>query len=382
MKILVLGTIDNKGGAAQVSWELRKRLKADGHTVSTFVRYKYSDESDVFKIPRKRYQDWLVKLFANDLRFAQTGYIFNTKEYKEADIIHCHNLHSNFFNLKDLVRMSQEKKVVWTIHDLWAITGFASDSVTLRNPNKKKLFLYLWDRTSALLRAKQRIYKKSQINVVAVSEWLKHQIENSILGNQKVMRIYNGVDVSIFKPRDKNDARKKLNLPLGKKIVGFPLKGWVESKKLMESYDVNSDAFFVALGHTNIQEGAQNFMSVGVIKEREKMADYLSALDVLFYPSFGDTFGLTVAEALAVGTPVVTYNTDALPELVTHLENGYIVNQSDIVSAKKGIDHICNLKPELYKEMSRKCVLKVLDNFNINHMYEQYLKLYLRILKP
>ena len=86
MKIFVIGTIDNNGGAANISWEIRKRLKADGHTVSTFVRYKYSNEPDVFVIPRRRYQDWLVKLFANDLRFAWTNYLLNTKEFKEADL--------------------------------------------------------------------------------------------------------------------------------------------------------------------------------------------------------------------------------------------------------------------------------------------------------
>ena len=78
MKILVISTIDNRGGAAGISWELRKRLKADGHEVNTFVRYKYSNKPDVFTIPRKRYQDWFVKLFANDLRFANTGFICNT----------------------------------------------------------------------------------------------------------------------------------------------------------------------------------------------------------------------------------------------------------------------------------------------------------------
>ncbi len=155
MKIFVIGTIDNKGGAALVSWELRKRLKAEEHTVNTFVRYKYSDEPDVFKIPRKRWQDWLVKLFANDLKFAWTDYLLETKEFKEADIVHCHNLHSNFFDLKTLKKMSKLKPVIWTLHDIWAITGFSNNSATLRNPNKKKFLLYLWDNTPYLLWAKK-----------------------------------------------------------------------------------------------------------------------------------------------------------------------------------------------------------------------------------
>ena len=138
MNILQLGTIDNRGGAAIISWELRKKLISLGHKVDTFVRYKYSNEPNVFLIPRKRYQDWLVKLFANDLKFAKTNYIINTPEFKKADIIHCHNLHSNFFNLKTLKKMSEVKPIVWTMHDMWAFTGGCTDEFKCKNqkPNQ------------------------------------------------------------------------------------------------------------------------------------------------------------------------------------------------------------------------------------------------------
>lgn len=244
MKILVISTIDNKGGAAGISWELRKRLKADGHTVDTFVRYKYSQEPDVHVIPRKRYQDWLVKLFANDLTFARTGYLFKTKEYKEADIIHCHNLHSNFFDLKNLVRMSKEKPIIWTLHDMWAFTGFASNSITLKNPNKKRFLLWLWDNTGRLLNMKKRIYAKSKLTIVAVSDWLKGEVQKGILGNQTIIRIYNGIDQNIFIPGNKETARKKLGLPVNKKIIGFGIKGWIDSNKIIDSYKDNDELFF------------------------------------------------------------------------------------------------------------------------------------------
>jgi len=229
MKIFVIGTIDNKGGAAGVSWELRKRLKDAGHTVNTFVRYKYSNEPDVFAIPRKRYQDWLVKLFANDLRFAFTDYLFGTKEFKEADIVHCHNLHSNFFDLKTLQKMSLKKPVVWTLHDIWAFTGFANDSVTLKNPNKKKFLLFLWDNTPHLLRIKKSIYNRSKLSLIAVSDWMKREAEKSVLGGHSITRIYNGIDIHTFTPRDRTLARTELGLPLDKKIVAFDIKGWADA---------------------------------------------------------------------------------------------------------------------------------------------------------
>ncbi|MEK7163356.1 MAG: glycosyltransferase [Patescibacteria group bacterium] len=374
MKILVIGTIDNKGGAAGVSWELRRRLKADGHTVSTFVRYKYSDEPDVFVIPRKRYQDWLVKFFANDLRFANTGYIFDTKEYKEADLVHCHNLHSNFFNLRDLIRMSREKPVVWTIHDLWAITGFSNDKATLKNPNKKKFLFCLWDTTSRLLATKKKIYDRSKLRVVAVSDWLKSELEKSVLRNQNITRIENGIDTLIFKPYDKQTTRLELGLPTGKKIVGFFKKGWVDSKKLVETYHDRDDVIFLSLN--NVPWKDKRVIPIPEIKEGAPMAKYLSAMDVLLYPTTGDTFGLVAAEAMACGTPVVTYDTDALPEIVVHRETGFLVPREDISGAKYGIEYILGLSQKEYENIQKHSRDRAMKLFTSERMYREYLELY------
>ena len=107
----------------------------------------------------------LVKLLQTTLTFARTDYILETKkEFKEADIVHCHNLHSNFFDLKHSPKMSLKKPVVWTLHDMWAFTGFASNSVTLKNPQQEKFLLFLWDNTSHLLRIKRR-YMKNQSSI-------------------------------------------------------------------------------------------------------------------------------------------------------------------------------------------------------------------------
>src|SRR3989344_6736642 len=381
MKILVIGTIDNKGGAAGVSWELRKKLKSAGHTVNTFVRYKYSDEPDVFIIPRKRYQDWLVKLFANDLTFARTDYLLETKEFREADIVHCHNLHSNFFDLKTLQKMSLKKPLVWTLHDIWAFTGFASNSITLKNPNKKKFLLFLWDNTSCLLRIKKNIYKKSKLHVVAVSDWLKGGAEKSVLGNQSIIRIYNGIDTEIFKPYDKTLARKELGLPLDKKVVACGIKGWEDSNKIIDDYASRDDIFFVAIGHSNIQTKNKNYQSLPHAQDKNLLARYLSVADIFLHPTPEDSFGLISAEALSSGTPVVTYDVDALPEIVSHKEVGYVAEYENIDDAKNGIEYILNLSKDAYALMSTKARERIVNNFSSEKMYVEYLALYKKILE-
>ncbi len=380
MKILVIGTIDNKGGAAQVSWELRKRLKEDGHTVSTYVRYKYSDESDVYVIPRKRYQDWLVKLFANDLRFAQTDYIFNTKEYKEADIVHFHNLHSNFFNLKNIVRISKEKPTAWTLHDMWAFTGFSYNSITLKSPNKKRFLRFLWDNTPFLLKTKQKIYNQSKLNIVTVSNWLKTEAEKGILKNQSISTIYNGIDIDTFTLGDKNTLRKILDLPLDKKIIACGIKGWIDSEKIIESYKDRKDVFFVAIAHNNIKTTNPNFKVLPRTEDRKALARYLGAIDIFLHPTPEDSFGLISAEAMACGVPVVTYNIDAIPEIVTHKQNGYVAEYQNTDDLRTGIEYLLNLTAEEYIATCNHSRERITDMFSNKKMYTEYLALYKKLL--
>ncbi len=380
MNIFVIGTIDNRGGAAIVSWELRKKLKSLGHTVSTFVRYKYSNETDVFVIPRKRYQDWLVKLFANDLTFARTKYLLETKEFKEADIVHCHNLHSNFFDLKLLVEMSKRKPVIWTLEDLWAITGFANDSATRKNPNKKRFLLYLWDNTPRLLKIKQKIYSKSKLIIVAVSEWMKKEAQQSILGGQEIVRIYNCVDIDTYRPQDKTILRQELGLPQDKKIVACSIKGWKTSNKIIDNYANNDKMFFMSVGFTHIQTPNKNFLAIPYIKEKTLLSKYLAAADIFLHPTQGDSFGIIAGEALASGTPVVTCNTDALPEVVPHKKVGYVAIPDDVEDLQRGIEYVLNLPKEEYERMSIFGREWVSNNFSLEKMCKEYMALYARVL--
>jgi len=376
MNILVIGTIDSRGGAANVSWELRKRLKADGHKVTMWVRYKYSDEPDVFAIPRKRYQDWLVKLFANDLHFARTDYLLETKEFKEADIVHCHNMHSNFFDLKTLQKISLQKPTIWTLHDMWAITGFASNSAILKHPHKKRFLLYLWDNTAQMFREKKKAYANSNFFIVTVSDWLKRETEKSILGRQKITRIYNGIDRKTFKPYDKAASRKKIGLPQNKKIVAFGVKGSGDVNKIIDGYKNRNDVFFISIGHSNIQTSNKNYRPMAYTTDRDLLAEYLSCADVFLHLTQEEPFGLIHSEAMACGVPVVTYRVDAMPETVLHKEVGYVAELGDIEGAKNGFEYILGLSKDDYAKMSVKARERVLQNFTREKMYAEYLALY------
>jgi len=121
MNILIIGTTDILGGAAKVSWDIKSALQKGGHKVSMFVADKRSKDRDVKVIPRVFWRKLLDFILAIEY-FVYTDWILNTDEFKSADIVHCHNLHGRFFNLRTIQKMSLMKPVVWTLHDEWAIT--------------------------------------------------------------------------------------------------------------------------------------------------------------------------------------------------------------------------------------------------------------------
>jgi len=92
-----------------------------------FVSEKKSHKTDVFEIPRQIHRYFQI-LLSNDIDYSKTDWILDTKEFKEADVVHLHNLHSWFFNLKTLEKISKLKPVIWTLHDMWAITPHCAHS--------------------------------------------------------------------------------------------------------------------------------------------------------------------------------------------------------------------------------------------------------------
>src|SRR3989338_7715448 len=134
MNILQINTADTKGGAGKVSYRLKNELKKLGHQTSLLVSRKYAkNDKDVVLIRpesnlRRRILTKLTYYLANDLDFFQSNHILKMPEFKEADIIHCHNLHSNYFNLDTLKKISRFKPIIWTFHDMWPITANCAHS--------------------------------------------------------------------------------------------------------------------------------------------------------------------------------------------------------------------------------------------------------------
>ena len=414
LSVLQLGTTDTKGGAATVSWSLKKGLEARGHKVNIIVGYKRSHAPSVREIwdtPannliskiikrnfRARLHHHLSYWLSNDIALLPGRRIMKLPEFKNADLIHAHNLHSLFFNLKALPSLTQRKPFIWTLHDMWPLLGQGAHAFSCTHwmtggcdcklpdslpPLQRNNSRHLW-------KLRKRIYEQSRFTLVVPSLWLQSQVEKSLLKNKPLHVIYNGIDTNRYKPGNKDELRKKYGLPLNKEIILFSSKGgaknvwkgWEYAEKLIHAYAQREDILFVCRGGCD-RMAPQNLdvTYVPFSSDSRTIADYYALSDLLLYPSLADNCPLTVLEALSSGLPALSFHTGGIPELVVHKKHGYIAAYKDLPDLINGFEWLINLPREKQGELSRSCRVRALEKFSLDQMTDNYLSLYYRIIE-
>lgn len=412
LRILEIGTMDIKGGAAQVSWLLKQKLEKQGHNVSMVVGYKKSQDKNVYEVfntPLNIFVSKIIKRnfyerltyhisyrLANDIYIPLAKKVRQLPIYSSSDIVHAHNLHSNFFNLSELIQISREKPFVWTLHDMWAFTGHNSYSFDCEHWQSggcscnmpDSIPPHKWNNTRYLWQKKKEIYEKSRLNLAVPSMWLYKLVQESMLKNQPLTLIYNGIDTDVYYPRNKLVVREKLGLPQDKKIIifsskagkKFARKGWEYTKKIIERYKTDDSMLFLCVGGTAEENAQKNIRSISYISDPNALAEYYAASDLLIFTSTAENCPLTVLEAMASGLPVLAFATGGIPELTEHKINGYIAeycNQEDLLA---GFQWLINLSPNDYQKISSDCRQKAMEKFSAKQMAKNYLNLYNKLL--
>ncbi|RIK51019.1 hypothetical protein DCC61_03865 [Candidatus Microgenomates bacterium] len=412
MKILFISTTDNVGGAAKVCWNLGHKLNKFGIQSKFIVGYKHSNNSRVDYTPKTRAELLISKLlnkdyssairlalsflFANNIDIGSSEYIFNHPWYKEADIIHCHNLHGNYFRLDNLIRMTRDKKVIWTLHDMMPITGKCA---YINNPSKwvnqctgcNNLLAYppmLWDNTKYLWNKKKYIYEHcSQLNLVTPSRWLANIVRSSMLSSFTIQIIPNGISTAIYHPGDKDLARKRLGLPLNKKIGLFiaqngdldPRKGAKYLNYVLARSTEFKNLLLVRLGD-NKSVNMPNVLSLPYLKDEKEIASYYQAADFLIFPSKAENCSMVLLEAMACGLPALAFDVGGNREIVKHKKSGYLVNKIDESSYHEGLSYYMSLSDNDLHHISRSAARTIQAKFTLEQMARNYSKLYSSIL--
>lgn len=309
------------------------------------------------------------------------------------DIIHLQNIHGHYLNYPLLFDYLERcnKPVIWTFHDCWGVTGHCSHfelakcdkwkracgDCPLKTSYPKSIFL---DRSFRNYNKKKQYFTSiSRLHIVTVSKWLSDVVGESFLKNIDRCVIYNGVDTDIFKPCTSN-LRKELGLN-GKIVLLGVATAWSKEKGLDDYAKLSKvlpDNYVIVL--VGLKEEQFNDVPDSIIKQTKtfdlrRLAEYYSMADLVLSLSYMETFGLTVAEGLACGTPAIVYDRTASPELVSK-ETGLVVKAGDIDELKEAILSIAAKGRGYY---SANCRRFAIENFDKNKNYNLYIDLYKKV---
>ena len=316
------------------------------------------------------------------------------KEIKP-DLIHLHNIHGYYLNYPLLFDFLSNANVpvVWTLHDCWTMTGHCSHFM-ISGCDKWKTGCYacrelkeypsswLRDNSSNNFRLKKYWFNLiSDLTLVPVCNWLSGVVSDSFLKGNKKRRIYNGIDISVFKPKIKSTVSD--NCAKKFRIIAVASK-WTDRKGLSDILQMRGllgeDYQFTLVGLTKKQ--CENLPSDidGIVRTNSvrELAELYSSADVFINPTYEDNFPTTNIEALACGTPVVTYRTGGSPEAIDE-QTGIVVEVGDINGLADGIKKLC--LSDHKEETRRLCRERAVKYFNKNDRYREYLDLYQSLLE-
>jgi len=421
MKVTLINTSDAGGGAPAACMRLLKALETKQVDVHMLVQEKKTGEERVSAIGDKFIAGLKIKFNffyerlpfiwfkakARAVRFAFSTANAGTDITKQpaittADVLHLHWTNAGFLSLENLKQLFETgKPVVWTLHDMWAFTGgchYAGDCDhfvnqcgncwMLRDASANDISHSGWLRKAEMYKASKNIV------FVTCSNWLAGVARTSLLLKDfRIEAIPNPIDTTIFSPKDKIAAREKWHIDPASKIILFGAANILDRRKgitylvdalndLKKKYAATDNVEIVIFGkNKSFDVNLLPFKAyeLSLIDSQEDMAALYNCADVYVTPAIEDNLPNTVMEALSCGTPVVAFNTGGIPDMVDHLQNGYLAEFKSAPDFATGIHYILNSQKK--NELAQNARQKVLNNFTNEIVASKYLAVYQSILK-
>lgn len=304
-------------------------------------------------------------------------------------LIHMHNLHNCYINLPLLFRYIKRHNIpiVWTLHDCWSFTGHCTyfDMVKCNKwksdcnqcPIYREYPKSIFDNSKIMHRLKKKWFTGVEnMTIVTPSYWLADLVKQSYLKDYPIKVIHNGIDLDVFKPT-KNNVREKYKISNDKYIVLGVAFGWDERKGLDIFIELAKrldgklyQIILVGIDEAVDEKVPKNIVSIHRTHNQQELAEIYSAANVFVNPTREDNFPTVNMEALACGTPGITYRTGGSPECYDET-CGVVVERGDIDALEKEIIRICETKPYSIEN----CLLRA-KAFDKNKKFQEYMELY------
>lgn len=316
----------------------------------------------------------------------------------QPDIVHLHNIHDHWLNYRLLFEYlnTTSIQVVWTFHDFWAITGhcmhFASVGCELYKtgchdcPMQKVHPKSLMDRSAENFALKKSLFtSNSNLTIVPVSEWVGEAVRESFLQDKRINVIPNGIDTNVFKPTDISEFGSLSHIKdhIKEKFVIMSVASQWKFDKGLDDYIAMSNTLkedeiivLVGMDQKQIETLPKGIIGVPRTNNASELAALYTFANVITIFSSAETFGLTVIEGNACGTPAVVYDNTAPPALITP-ETGFVVENHNYRMAYSAIQQIKSKGKQNYTEA---CISLAREKYNKDKCFEKYVELYEELL--
>ena len=413
MKVVHLSSSDLSGGASIACKRISDALVINGVDSNLLVQKKNSADlrvksttknllSKLHYYSRFVSDEGYIRLFTNQKRgrFSNPYIgldISNESLLRSSDIVHLHWINGGYLSLSSLKKLKQiNKPIVWTLHDMWAFTGGCHYSLECRKFEKEcnycpSLRYKGKNDTSNRIFHGKSFFEELNLTFVTCSNWLKLEAEKSqLLKGKRVMNIPNTLDTNLYKPLDEKAARNKLGLKKDKIYILFGAMNIVDERKgfkhllggltkLASELDNKKDEIEIIIyGKANEKlldsiPFKRNYF--GNFKNEEDIIYCYNAADIFIAPSLQDNLPNTVLESLSCGTPVVAYNVGGLPDMIDHLNNGYLAEANSVEDLTNGLKWYLKNKSNV-ESLSLNARNKVIKNFSQKIVAGKYEELY------
>lgn len=429
MRILHVNTTARGGGAAQLAFNLMEGCQAAGHQAWLAVREETNHHERVFALPNAQHRHAWARFCDRAIRplagnrlarvvgrpWSSTRVLLGHEDFdfpgsrhllecapEKPDVVHLHNLHGAFFDLRAVPQLSHAVPTFLTLHDAWMLSGHCSHSFDCDRwrtgcgecPNLAIYPPIPRDATAYNWRRKRAIFARSRLHIATPCRWLRDRLHQSVLAPAiaSTRVVHHGIDLSVFAPGDRRAARHELNLPQEATILMFAAKGirgnvakdfdaLRAGLEILATEKPSKPLLFLALGEDGPTErvGAAELRFVPHQDERRKVARYYQAADVYVHASRAEVWGLSITEAMACGLPVVASAVGGIPDQVSDGQNGFLFPVRDARLLAERVRQLL-AQDGLRREMGERAAARARAEFGVQHMTRNYLAWYAEVL--
>lgn len=396
MKVLQINSVCGIGSTGRIATDIHNILIKDNYNSTiAYGREPAKNCNNTIRIGAK-YSNYLHVL---NTRVFDTHGFFSTKETEafidtlrrlDPDVIHLHNIHGYYINVELLFEYlkAAKKPVIWTLHDCWSFTGHCAyfDYAECTkwkdgcgNCPEKKEYPSSWvldNSSSNFIRKKSAFTGVDDLTIVTPSTWLAELAQQSYLNNYPIKVINNGIDLMVFKPVE-NNFRFDYKLE-GKFIILGVASVWERRKglkyflEISKKLKLNQVIVLVGLNKKQCQELPSNIIGIMRTNNIKELVEIYSSADVFVNPTLEDNFPTTNIEALACGTPVVTFDTGGSGESVT-TDVGYVVEKGNINQLLEAVNLVESKGKQYFTSAA---VIRAKEKYNNIDKFNEYINIY------